>query len=79
MTNSGPLLPVLARLRISRPSFVLDLRGGVRMTDLRGREIDAALSAGGKPPDTMVGRKFCRTAVVVYRSASSSASVDLDQ
>ncbi|MEA3011245.1 MAG: hypothetical protein QOJ91_2937 [Sphingomonadales bacterium] len=75
---AGPLLPVLARLRAVRPSLILDLRVGVRMADLRAREVDAALRAGGEPPETLIGRKLCRIAVAVYRSSSASSACDLE-
>lgn len=75
---AGPLLPVLARLRAVRPSLMLDLRVGVRMADLRAREVDAALRAGGEPPETLIGRKLCRIAVAIYCSSSASSACDVE-
>ena len=75
---AGPLLPVLARLRAVHPSLALDVRVGVRMADLRAREVDAALRAGGEPPETLIGRKLCRIAVAVYGSSSASATRDME-
>lgn len=75
---AGSLLPILARLRAVRPSLILDLRVGVHMADLRAREVDAALRAGGEPPGSLIGRKLCRIAVAVYRSASAPSACDAD-
>lgn len=63
---SGPLMPVVARFRQEHPAIRLDLRSGINMADLRQREVDAALRAGGEPPESLVGRKLCRIAVAVY-------------
>jgi DNA-binding transcriptional LysR family regulator len=75
---AGPLLPVLARLRHAQPALLIDLRVGIRMADLRGREVDAALRAGGDPPESLVGRRLCRISVAVYRAANLAKSVTLD-
>jgi DNA-binding transcriptional LysR family regulator len=63
---SGPLMPVIARFRQKHPEVRLDLRSGIGMADLRQREVDAALRAGGEPPESLVGRKLCKIAVAVY-------------
>lgn len=67
---AGPLMPVIARFRANHPGIVLDLRSGIGMADLRQREVDAAIRAGGDPPESLVGRKLCRIAVAVYRSST---------
>lgn len=69
---AGPLMPLVARFRRQHPAILLDLRVGMGMADLRHREVDAALRAGGEPPESLVGRKLCRIAVATYRSAASS-------
>jgi DNA-binding transcriptional LysR family regulator len=66
---AGPLMPVLSEFQRAFPSIVLDVRSGVGMADLRHREADVALRAGGEPPDDLVGRRLCRIAVGVYRAA----------
>jgi DNA-binding transcriptional LysR family regulator len=76
---AGPLLPILAQLRVTEPSLVVDLRVGVGMADLRAREADAALRAGGEPPETLVGRKLCRIAVAVYGSSAQTDACDLER
>jgi DNA-binding transcriptional LysR family regulator len=63
---AGPLMPLLARFRAAHPRIVLDVQSGIGMANLRQREVDAALRAGGSPPDTLVGRRLCRIAVAVY-------------
>lgn len=63
---AGPLMPVIARFRQDHPAIRLDLRSGIGMADLRQREVDAALRAGGEPPESLVGRKLCKIAVAVY-------------
>jgi DNA-binding transcriptional LysR family regulator len=68
---AGPLMPILAQFRKSHPAILLDLRGSVGMADLRQREVDAALRAGGEPPESLVGRRLCKIAVAVYRGATS--------
>jgi DNA-binding transcriptional LysR family regulator len=68
---AGPLMPILVRFRSMYPDIGLDLRSGIGMADLRQREVDAALRAGGEPPESLVGRKLCRIAVAVYRGVSS--------
>lgn len=73
---AGPLMPILARFRHSYPAILLDLRAGVAMTDLRQREVDAALRAGGEPPESLIGRKLCKIAVAVYRAAQTPADND---
>jgi DNA-binding transcriptional LysR family regulator len=65
---AGPLMPILARFRQAHPAIRLDLRSGIGMADLRQREADAALRAGGEPPESLIGRRLCRIAVAVYRS-----------
>jgi len=72
---AGPLMPVIARFRQDYPAIRLDLRSGVGMADLRQREVDAALRAGGEPPESLVGRKLCRIAVAVY-GATTMAGAD---
>ncbi|WP_439624606.1 LysR family transcriptional regulator [Shinella sp.] len=65
---AGPLMPLIRRFGSEHPAILLDLRSSVSMSDLRQREVDAALRAGGEPPESLVGRKLCRIAVSVYRS-----------
>ncbi|MCJ8521175.1 DNA-binding transcriptional LysR family regulator [Pseudorhizobium tarimense] len=65
---AGPLMPLIQRFRAEHSAILLDLRSGIGMANLRQREVDAALRAGGEPPESLVGRKLCRIAVSVYRS-----------
>lgn len=64
---AGPLMPILNRFRQHQPAIVLRLNSSIGMADLRQREADAALRAGGAPPESLVGRRLCRIAVAVYR------------
>lgn len=59
-------------------SRCLALFAGETVADLRAREVDAALRAGGEPPETLIGRKLCRIAVAVYRSSSASGRRDTE-
>jgi DNA-binding transcriptional LysR family regulator len=72
---AGPLMPLVVRFRQENPGILLDLRSGIHMADLRQREVDAALRAGGEPPESLVGRRLCRIAVAIYR-ATHLGSVD---
>lgn len=74
---AGPFMPVIARFRQKHPAIRLDLRSGIGMADLRQREVDAALRAGGEPPESLIGRKLCRIAVAVY-GATTMTSAGLD-
>lgn len=74
---AGPLMPPIARFQQRHPAIVLDLRTGIGMADLRQREVDAALRAGGEPPESLIGRKLCRIAVAVYRGAGTPCATDL--
>ncbi|WP_129793110.1 LysR family transcriptional regulator [Sphingosinicella sp. CPCC 101087] len=76
---AGPLMPMVARFRQAFPEIVLDLRAGMQMADLRQREVDAALRAGGEPPESLVGRRLCRIAVAVYRGQALSGVGTDDQ
>lgn len=67
---AGPLMPLVAGFRQAHPAILLDLRAGIPMANLRQREVDAALRAGGEPPDHLVGRRLCRIAVAVYRGTT---------
>lgn len=69
---AGPLMPLIARFRQDYPAILLDVRTGIGMADLRQREVDAALRAGGEPPESLVGRKLCRIAVAVYCGTTMS-------
>jgi DNA-binding transcriptional LysR family regulator len=71
-------MPVIARFRQDHPAIRLDLRSGIGMADLRQREVDAALRAGGEPPERLVGRKLCRIAVPVY-GATTMSGVSADE
>lgn len=71
---AGPLMPVLAGFRQAHPAILVDLRSGIGMADFRRREVDAALRAGGEPPDSLVGRRLCRIEVAVYGQASRYAA-----
>jgi DNA-binding transcriptional LysR family regulator len=71
---AGPLMPIVARFGQAHPRIRLDLRSGVGMADLRQREVDAALRAGGEPPEALVGRKLCRIAVAVYGAPAIAAA-----
>ncbi len=73
---AGPLMPIIAVFRQDHPSILLDLRSGVGMADLRQREVDAALRAGGEPPESLIGRKLCRIAVAVYQGAKCPVGTD---
>lgn len=64
---AGPLMPILNRFRQQQPAIVLRLSSSIGMADLRQREADAALRAGGEPPESLVGRRLCRIAAGVYR------------
>lgn len=68
---AGPLMPVLAEFRTVFPRIVLDVCSGVGMANLRQREADAALRAGGEPDDELVGRRLCKIAVGVYHARNS--------
>lgn len=70
---AGPLMPIVARFRQAHPGIRLDLRSGIGMANLRQREVDAALRAGGEPPEDLVGRKLCRIAVAVYGTPTIAA------
>ena len=76
---AGPLMPLIRRFTAKHPAIVLDLHSGVRMSDLRQREVDAALRAGGVPLESLVGRKLCRIAVSVYRSTEYAKGDSGDQ
>lgn len=65
---AGPLMPIIARFREVHPAIILDLRSGIGMANLRQREVDAALRAGGEPPEMLVGRRLCKIAVAIYRA-----------
>jgi DNA-binding transcriptional LysR family regulator len=65
---AGPLMPLLRRFQIRHPRIVLDVQSGIGMANLRQREVDAALRAGGEPPEELVGRRLCHIAVAVYRN-----------
>lgn len=69
---AGPLMPVLAEFKKVFPQIMLDVRSGVGMANLRQREVDAALRAGGEPDDDLVGRRLCKIAVGVYRAHQSA-------
>jgi len=69
---AGPLMPLIRRFGADHPAILLDLRSGVGMSDLRQREVDAALRAGGEPPESLVGRKLCRIAICAYRSSAEA-------
>jgi len=70
---AGPLMPLLQRFRAGHPRILLDIHAGIGMANLRQREVDAALRAGGPAPENLVGRRLCRIAVAVYRAASGPA------
>lgn len=70
---AGPLMPLIARFQHDHPAIRLDLRSGINMADLRQREVDAALRAGGEPPESLIGRKLCRIAVAVYGAKPGGA------
>ncbi len=63
---AGPLMPLVSRFRERYPDLCLDIRSGVGMADIGQREADAALRAGGEPPESLVGRRLCRIAVALY-------------
>jgi|TARA_A100001391_G_scaffold64006_2_gene40065 DNA-binding transcriptional LysR family regulator len=69
---AGPLMPVLAEFRKAFPQILLDVRSSVGMANLRQREVDAALRAGGEPDGDLVGRRLCKIAVGVYRAHKSA-------
>lgn len=69
---AGPLMPLIRRFGVENPAILLDLRSSVGLSNVRQREVDAALRAGGEPPESLVGRKLCRIAVAVYRSAGDA-------
>lgn len=71
---AGPLMPMIARFRQDHPAILLDVRSGIRMADLRHREVDAALRAGGEPPESLVGRRLCRIAVAVYGAETATVA-----
>jgi DNA-binding transcriptional LysR family regulator len=71
---AGPLMPVLSRFRQEFPGICLDIRSGIGMADIRQRQVDAALRAGGEPPESLVGRKLCRIAVALYCGRGHFAS-----
>jgi DNA-binding transcriptional LysR family regulator len=73
---AGPLMPIVARFRRQHPSILLDLQSGVRMADLRQREVDASLRAGGEPSAELIGRRLCRIAVAIYRSRDFGPHAD---
>lgn len=70
---AGPLMPLLQRFRTGHPRILLDIHAGIGMANLRQREVDAALRAGGPAPENLVGRRLCRIAVAVYRAAAGPA------
>ncbi len=70
---AGPLMPLLQRFRAGHPRILLDIQSGIGMANLRQREVDAALRAGGPAPENLYGRRLCRIAVAVYRAASGPA------
>ena len=76
---AGPLMPLMRRFRMAHPGILIDLRSSVGMSNLRQREVDAALRAGGEPPENLVGRKLCRIAVAIYRKAGGDAGVSDDR
>lgn len=76
---AGPLMPLIRRFGAEYSAITLDLRSNVGMSDLRQREVDAALRAGGEPPENLVGRKLCRIAVSIYRRADRVDGVSDDQ
>lgn len=71
---AGPLMPIVTRFRQAHPEIRLDLRSGIGMANLRQREVDAALRAGGEPSEELVGRKLCRIAVAVYGASAIAAA-----
>ncbi|MHA7775291.1 LysR family transcriptional regulator [Roseibium sp. M-1] len=71
---AGPLMPVLSRFRQECPGICLDIRSGIGMADIRQRQVDAALRAGGEPPENLVGRILCRIAVALYCGRGHYAS-----
>ncbi len=74
---AGPLMPILARFRKNYSAIVVDLRTGTAFADIRSRETDAALRAGGEPSEMLVGRKLCRIAVAIYRPVGTKGRADL--
>lgn len=76
---AGPLMPVLAGLRTAQPDLLVDLRVGIGMADLRAREVDAALRAGGEPPESLVGRRLCRIEVAVYAARDAGLGPRLEE
>lgn len=75
---AGPLTPLLRLFRERHPRILLDVQSGVGMANLRQREVDAALRAGGEPPEGLVGRRLCRIAVAVYCSTAGPRVVETD-
>lgn len=76
---AGPLMPLIRGFRAHHAAIVLDLRSGVGMSNLRQREVDVALRAGGEPPENLVGRKLCRIAVSVYRSRDEAVDISSNE
>lgn len=72
---AGPLIPLIARFGQQHPAIVLDLRSGIGMADIRGRQVDAALRAGGEPPESLVGRRLCGISVAIYGKAGLADGV----
>lgn len=63
---AGPLMALIRKFADENPLITLDIQSGVTMTNIRQREADAALRAGGEPPDGLVGRRLARISVAVY-------------